>query len=113
MSFLYPRVVSIARPNQDDTHGAQPYSGLRADNESVIASGIPAHIQIDRQNPMSPTKLPADAISLPVYKIIIKVARGLVKRGDVITDDLDNRYQVISPDWGPMVTTCRAQLLET
>lgn len=113
MSFLYPRVVSISRPNQDDTLGGQPYSGLRSDNESVISSDLPAHIQIDRQNPMSPTKLPSDAISLPVYKILIKVARGLVKRGDIITDDIGNRYQVISPDWGPMVTTCRAQLLET
>jgi hypothetical protein len=113
MSFLYPRTIAIHRPGEDTTLGAQPYSGLRADNETLIASGIPAHIQIDRQNPMSPTKLPADAISLPVYKIIFKAARGLVKRGDVITDDLENRYQVISPDWGPMVTTCRAQLLQT
>lgn len=113
MSFLYPRTVSISRPIQDPTLGAQPYSGLRADSETEIASGIAAHIQIDRQNPASPTKLPSDAVSLPVYKIIVKVARGLVKRGDVITDDIGSRYQVISPDWGPLVTTCRAQLLET
>lgn len=113
MSFLYPRTVQISRPNTDATLGAQPYSGLRSDNETVIASNVPAHIQIDRQNPASPTKLPSDPISLPAYKIIVKVARGLVKRGDVITDDIGNRYQVISPDWGPLVTTCRAQLLET
>ena len=113
MSFLYPRTIQISRPNQDATLGAQPYSGLRADNETVIASGIAAHIQIDKQNSSSPAKLPGDAIAMPVWKIIFKAARGLVKTGDIITDDLGNRYQVISADWGPMVTTCRSQILQS
>jgi hypothetical protein len=113
MSFLYPRTIRITRPNTDATLGAQPYSGLRADNETEIASGIRAHIQSDRQGPRSEAMLPSDPISLPTWKIIFKAARGLVKRGDTIIDDLGNRYQVISADWGPMVTTCRSQLLET
>ncbi|QEL14783.1 hypothetical protein [Limnoglobus roseus] len=113
MSFLYPRVISLSRPNQDAMAGAQPYSGLQIDNEVLIASGIPAHIQVDKQNSASPAKLPGDAVAMPVWKIIVKVARGLARSGDVITDDLGNRYQVISADWGPMVTTCRSQLLQT
>ena len=112
MSFLYPRVISISRPAQDETLGAQPYSGLQIGHETAVASGLPAHIQIDKQNSAPPAKLPGDAIATPVWKIIIKAARGLVRTGDVITDDLDNRYQVISADWGPMVTTCRSQLLQ-
>jgi hypothetical protein len=35
-----------------------------------------------------------------------------VRTDDIITDDLGNRYQVISADWGPMVTTCRSQILQ-
>lgn len=112
MGFLYPRSITISRPNQDETLGAQPYSGLRRDNETVIAEGIAAHIQIDNKTPPAPMKLPGDAISTPAWKIIFKAARGLVRTGDIITDDQDNRYQVISADWGPMVTTCRSQILQ-
>ena len=112
MSFLYPRVISISRQIVDETLGAQPYSGLRANNETVIASGIAAHIQIDKGSLAPTPKLPGDAAYESFFKIIFKAARGLVKTGDIITDDLGERYQVNSADWGPMVTTCRSQILQ-
>ena len=111
-SFLYPRLVQITRPNQDATLGAQPYSGLRADNETVIASGIAAHIQVDKGSLAPAAKLASDVAYETFWKIIFKVARGLVKTGDIITDELGNRYQVNSSDWGPLVTSCRAQILQ-
>lgn len=112
MSFLYPRTVTVSRHQQDEALGVQGYSGLSPASEAVIAENVPAHIQIDRQNSASPAKLPGDAVAMPVWKVIVKVARGLVRTGDVITDDLGNRYQVISADWGPLVTTCRSQILQ-
>ena len=56
---------------------------------------------------------PADAAGQSIWKIIFKAARGLAQTGDIITDDLGNRYQVISAEWGQLETTCRAQILET
>lgn len=112
-SFLYPRTITITRPSADTSYGAQPYSGLQASNESVVAEGLAAHIQIDNRMPPPLAKLPGDALSTPVFRIIFKAASGLTRTGDVITDDLGSRYQVISADWGPLVTTCRAQLLQT
>ena len=112
MSFLYPRTISISRPNANDRVGTQPYGGLQPGNETTIATGIKAHIQSDRQGKRPDTGLPADAAGQSIWKIIFKAALGLVRTDDVITDDLGNRYQVISADWGPMVTTCRSQILQ-
>jgi hypothetical protein len=112
VSFLYPRLIQISRPDRDETFGGQPYSGLQIDNESVIASGIAAKIQVDRQGNRPEAGLPSDAAGESTWKIIFVASRGLVKTGDVITDDEGERYQVISAYWGPLVTTCRSQILQ-
>jgi hypothetical protein len=112
-SFLYPRTISITRPNQNTAIGAQPYSGVLESNETIIKSGVPAHIQSDRQGTRPDAGLPADAAGQSIWKIIFKVPLGMVLERDIITDDLGKRYQVISADWGPLVTTCRCQLLQT
>jgi len=113
MSFLYPRLIAISRQNPNPVVGAQPYGGLQESNETIIASGIAAKIQADRQGTRPDTRLPGDAAGESIWKIIFKAARGLVQDRDIITDDLGNRYQVISAYWGPLVTTCRSQILET
>ncbi|MFO0906782.1 MAG: hypothetical protein U0835_00180 [Isosphaeraceae bacterium] len=113
MSFLYPRRAVISRQNRNTTPGAQPYSGVKKANETVIAGGIPAHIQADRQGTAPVAGLAADAAGQSIWKVIVKVPLGQVLERDIITDDLGKRYQVISADWGPLVTTCRCQLLET
>lgn len=113
MSFLYPRVVSITRPNRNTTPGVQPYSGVTRANETAILSGVPAHIQSDRQGTAPSAALAADAAGQSIWKIIMKLPLGQVVERDIITDELGKRYQVISADWGPLVTTCRCQILET
>jgi hypothetical protein len=113
VSFLYPRLISISRQNRDVSPGAQPYGGVTQSNETVIASGISAHIQVDRQGTAPVAKLPADAAGESIWKVIFKGALGLTRTGDIITDDLGNRFQVIAADWGPLVTTCRCQILQT
>lgn len=113
MNLLYPRTIQVTRADQNTAVGVQSYSGVLETNESNVTQGIPAHIQIDRRGPRSPSGLPADAISETLWKIVVKLPRGYIQARDIITDDLGNRYQVVSADWNPLVTTCIAQLLET
>ena len=113
MSFLYPRTISIGRQARNTTAGAQPYSGINQATETQITSGIAARIQVDRQGTDSPGKLPTDAAGESIWKIIFKAPLGLVQNRDFIIDDQGLRYQVIAAYPGPMVTTCRCQIMET
>jgi hypothetical protein len=111
-NFLYPNTISITRPNQNTGVGTVGYGGLSPMDESSIASGIPANIQIDKGSRTPVAKLPGDATYESIWKIIFKGPNGLTQTRDIITDELGRRFQVVSADWGPMVTTCRSQLLE-
>ena len=111
-SFLYPNTISICRPNSNDAVGSQPYGGLSVADETIIAAGIPAHVQADRQGTRPEAGLPADAAGQSTWKVIFKGAKGLARERDVVTDEQGKRYQVVSAAWGPLVTTCRAQLLQ-
>ena len=102
----------MSRRTQNNAVGVQGYSAITADREEIIATGIRAHIQLDRQSPGPQAKLPGDPLTMPVWKIIFKAALGGVLVNDTVTDDLGNRYQVAAADWNPLVTTCRAQILE-
>jgi hypothetical protein len=113
MSFLNPRTITINRPNVDPAVGTQPYGGLLPTNETQVLPATAAHIQVDRQGPKSPAGLPGDTVRESLWKIIFKAALGAVEPRDVIIDDLGNRYQVIAAYWGPLSTTCTAELLET
>ena len=112
-SFLYPRRISVSRQNRDTTPGVQSYSGVTRANEAIIASGVKAHIQSDRQGTAPGASLAADAAGQSIWKIIFKLPLGTVTERDIITDDQGKRYQVISADWNPLVTSCRCQLMET
>ena len=48
-NFLYPSTIAISRPNQNTGVGTVGYGGLLPTDETVIATGIAAHIQADRQ----------------------------------------------------------------
>ena len=114
MTFLTPSQISISRPDADDLAGEQPYGGVQGANETVLISGIAAHIQLDRQGTTPVAKIPADAAGESIWKVIYKsrLARDIARTGDVITDQLGNRYQVIAADGGPLSTTCRCQILQ-
>ena len=112
MSFLYPSTIQITRPNANNSVGSQPYGGVLASDETVVAANIAAHVQADRQGPRPGAGLPADAAGQSVWKVIFTGAKGVVIERDVITDEQGKRYQVIAADWGPLVTTCRCQILQ-
>ena len=113
MSFLYPRTISVSRESLNTTPGQQPYAGISPSNETIIVSGLAAHIQVERSGPATRAALPADAAGESIWRILFKSSNGLVQARDFITDDLGNRYQVISVYWNPMVTSCLAQIMET
>jgi hypothetical protein len=113
MSFLYPRCISISRPNLDTGIGAQPYGGVLQSNETRIACGIAAHIEAERQGTSPVARLPADAAGESIWRIMFRASRSLVQSRDIITDELGNRYQVISASWQPLGYTCRVQILQT
>ena len=114
MSFLFPRTITISRPGKDDSVGALDYAGLDIANETPVLGSTPAKIQADRQGQAPETKLPSNAAGQSIWKIIFKVPLGIVAGGDIITSEIGERFQVIGPPyWGPLVTTCRCQILES
>lgn len=113
MSFLFPRIVAVSRPTQNTGVGAQDYSGVEETNETTVATGVKAHIQADRQGTSPEAKLAADAAGQSIWRIIFKLPLGTVRTGDIITSEIGDRYQVIAADWGPLVTSCRCQILQT
>lgn len=101
MSFLYPRIISITRPNPTATVGAAPYSGEVRSDESTVAMGLPASIQHRRKGMSGHTELPSDAPRTDWVVFIPKsqAARGLIQERDIVTDDLGKRYQVGGAYW--------------
>lgn len=120
MSFLFPRTISITRPEAPDDDpdsdvGLQPYQGVRTDTEEPIASGVPASIQLSGMGKNAGEDLPNDALSPSEWRIFIPkaaLAKGTVSERDIVTDDLGKRYQVSAAYWHPMGHSMRASLLQ-
>ena len=110
---LNNRMASIARPNGTISNGIQDYSGVTQTNETSLAAALPCRIEMDRQGTAPASKLPSDAAGQSIFKIIFpKMALGFIQTSDIITDELGNRYEVISTEWGRLVTSCRCQILQ-
>ncbi len=107
-SFLYPSLIRLSRPQGNAGFGAQPYSGLSQDKETVIVTAARAHIQPERQGGAPLAGLPGDAAGQPTWKIILKLPKGTVRKRDVLTDELGNRYQAVYAAWTPLATTVLA-----
>ena len=105
MSFIYPRVIAITRPTAQTGIGAVGYGGNTKVAETPIVSGIPASIQLKKEGSAPPTNLPGDVSKRPFYLVMIPlaaVAFGIIKRQDIVTDELGNRYQVQSDYWNSL-----------
>lgn len=113
MSFMYPRVIAVTRPQQASTPGyTDDYGGLDPSKETPVLSGVPANIQLDRQGQDNRTKLPADG-KATLWRVFFKGANGVLQNHDVITDDLGARYQVLAPYWNSMGYNALVERLET
>lgn len=99
MSFLYPRTISIKRPSMPSTAGNVGYQGLGEARETLIASGIPASVQISSSGRNSnPVGLPSDSPGPIKWTIMLPSSAlpglPLIMERDVIYDDLGRRFQV-------------------
>jgi hypothetical protein len=116
MSFLYPRTISVTRPVNDLAPGYQPnYSGLNQANETPIASGLPASIQLKKERGKPDPDLPGDASAKSFWTVFIprgSAALGLIQTNDVITDELGVRYQVTGPYWNSLGYALLVECLE-
>ncbi|MDR6511466.1 hypothetical protein J2792_002338 [Novosphingobium capsulatum] len=113
-SFLYPRTVAFHRPAGQTKGGRIGYGGQTQANETVVATGIPASIQERKEGIRKPTGLPSDGRQ-PEWWVFIsrpKLANGTLKVGDVMIDDLGNRYQVLAPYWDSLGYRLTCALLE-
>jgi hypothetical protein len=114
MSFLYPRTVSIRRQNipAEGVAGIVKFGGNQAADEQVIATGLPASIQYDREGIQPRADLPADN-RRSQWRIIIPlsapVSLGDIQKDDTVVDDLGIRYQVIAPYWNSLGYGLRAE----
>ena len=112
MSFLYPRTVNITRPPaQPAAVGFQGYapSSLRS-GETAVASAIRCSIQLRGRQGKNPTGLPADTDENEWEILFPKraIALGTILEGDVVTDDLGERYQVYGDYWNSLGYAVRA-----
>jgi hypothetical protein len=106
MSFLYPRIIAIHRPNPATGFGAQGYSGQTKADETVIASGIPASIQQKSSRfSKGEVALPANSSTSLGWHIFIPkgaMAFGTISSRDVVVDDLGHRYSIFAPYWNSL-----------
>lgn len=115
MSFIYPRTIAISRPNTNDTPGDRGYSGVTKANETQIAAGLPASIQLDTKGGKPDGDVPSDAYGRSAYRIFIPqsaAALGLINERDIVTDDLGKRYQVVGDYWNSLGYNLACTLLE-
>lgn len=97
MSFLFPRTVTIRRPNhQGGGAGKKGYGGKSDAQMTDIAADVPASVQAKGTGRANPTGLPGDAS--PFRWVILipdgHIAPGAIRDGDYVEDDLGRRFQV-------------------
>lgn len=115
MSFLYPRLVSIRRPNPQTGTGAIGYGGETAANETALFAGTKyaASIQHRSGKGKQGGMLPADAPSRADWYIFIRMPNlGDITENDIIVDDLGKRYQTIAAYWNSLGFRVSAELLQ-
>lgn len=113
MSFLYPRTIAITRAAQQSNVGSLPYGGSVVAQETPVASGVPASIQLKKEGGKMPTDLPLDIAKRTFWNIFFDLPLGTVIDRDFITDDTGIRYQVSATYWTPLNTQCLCERLET
>jgi hypothetical protein len=115
MSFLYPRTLSIRRPRPNQTAGLQPYSGQSKAAEDVIATGLPASIQLNHKSGPPQGGTPSDAYNRSGYDILIPrgaAALGSICERDIVVDDLGKRYEVTGAYWNSLGYNLSAEMLQ-
>lgn len=111
--FIYPRTITIRRPNPTTGVGNLGYQGLQPADETVIAQNIKASIQRIQNIKNLEAKLPGDVPSGTVWAIFFKFQKGALKDRDVIIDDEGIRYQVAAAYWNSLGCKAFCERLQT
>lgn len=91
---LFPRIITIKRPNAEATNGAVVYQGISEAAETVIVSGLIANVEIASSGRNTATGgIPGDSpgpikwtITLPPASVVA-LGSVVVQERDVIYDD--------------------------
>lgn len=113
MSFMYPRTISVYRDSEPTTGGLKSYN--QPNQQTLIASGIAASIQLKKEAGSMPTHLPADTSRRTYWNIMIPVSAatlGTIRNNDTIVDDIGVRYQVTAAYWNSLGYSLLAELME-
>lgn len=113
MSFMYPRTITITRPATTSGVGAIGYQGLDPTNETIVQSGVPANIQRTENLRKLDENLPGDVARGSAWQIFFKLPNGTVLDRDIITDDLNVRYQVTAAYWNSLGYNALCERLQT
>ncbi|WP_232243723.1 hypothetical protein [Paraburkholderia sp. SOS3] len=84
-------------------------------NETIVATGLPASIQLKKGKGRPDAGLPADAVEKTLWTVFIPrgaAQLGLIRTNDIVTDDLGERYQVSAPYWNSLGYALQVELLE-
>jgi hypothetical protein len=87
---------------------------MQPSQETSIATGLPASIQLAKERGKPEANLPADG-GKTLWKVFIPLsaaALGLIESRDIIKDDLGTRYQVIGPYWNSLGHNLLCERLE-
>jgi hypothetical protein len=113
MSFMYPRLISVTRPDTTSGVGAIGYQGLLPTNETTVVTDVPANIQRMENTRALAADLPGDVARGSMWAIFFKLPNGTVLDRDIITDDLNVRYQVAAAYWNSMGYKAICERLQT
>lgn len=113
MSFMYPRLITITRPDTTSGVGAIDYQGLDPVNETIIQTEVAANIQRIENLRALVADLPGDVARGSMWAIFFKLPNGTVLDRDIITDDLNVRYQVTAAYWNSMGYKAICERLQT
>jgi hypothetical protein len=95
------RVISISRPQPQTGMGPQGYSGATSANEIPYVTGIPCSILQGTKGEKNETALPGDTRT-PWWTILLPASAGQIEYGDLIIDDLGQRYVISSNELSPL-----------
>lgn len=110
MSFLYPRTISVYRDLEPTQGGLQTYN--TTNQGTLVASAIPASIQLKKETGTQPANLPADISRRTYWNIMFRAPPGTVIDNDIVVDDLGVRYQVTAAYWNSLGFNCLCERME-
>lgn len=121
-ALIYNRTVSINRPGTIPVpSGGTPsvvvtgYGGVTDGTETTLYTGLMASIQVKSAVRQHLNALPADTRAPYVWSVFLQksaVPLGGIENRDIVIDELGNRYQVESAQWGLLGYHLRCRLLE-